>query len=173
MDNRTYTTKANLLGEIREAWKVLNSCLDSLSEMQMTTILDAHEWSIKDHLTHLSIWERSVVFFLQGKPRHEGLGIDKALYDSGSIDEMNAVVQEVHKGIPLHQVRTRLRETHAKLMSLVDSLSDDDLSRPLGEFHPEMQTVEDRLPYNIIFDNTAGHFVEHLAWIEALASSRQ
>jgi hypothetical protein len=169
MDDHINLTKAKLLDEIRQDWKELNAYLDSLSEIQMTTIFDTQDWSIKDHLIHLSIWEQSVVFFLQKKPRHEGLGIDQALFNSGSIDEINAVIKEQHKGMPFQEVRTRLREIHAKFMSLCDSLSDDDLSRPLTEFHPETQAGDDRLPYHIILDNTAGHFREHLPWIEALA----
>ena len=173
MFDRINLSKAKLLDEIRQAWKDLNSCLDSLSETQMTSILDAQEWSIKDHLIHLSVWEQSVVFFLQKKPRHEGLGIDKTLFNSGSIDEINAVIQQEYKAMPLQEVRTRFREIHAMFMSLCNSLSDDDLSQTLTEFHPETQSGDDRLPYHIILDNTAGHFREHLPWIEALIPQGQ
>jgi hypothetical protein len=40
---------------------------------------DGQGLTVKDHLIHLIFWERSVVFFLQGLPRHTGPGVEKTL----------------------------------------------------------------------------------------------
>jgi hypothetical protein len=73
-------TKADLLHEIDDAWSTLTAALDELTEAQMTDVQDAAGWTVTDHLMHIAAWERSVVVFLQGQPRHVGLGIEEHLY---------------------------------------------------------------------------------------------
>jgi hypothetical protein len=75
MDRNKRITKEFLLEEIDKAWKDLNRFLDNLSSDQMTAITDSQGWNVKDHLSHIAAWERSINFFLQGKERFDGLGI--------------------------------------------------------------------------------------------------
>ena len=91
-------TRAELLSEIDGTWTKLNTALDGLTQEQMTEIRDPEGWAVKDHLTHMAAWERSVVVFLQGRPRHEGLGVDEQLYETGGDDKINAAIQEKQKG---------------------------------------------------------------------------
>ena len=88
------TTKAELLRDTAESWQELNSLLDQLTEAQATGPQDAEGWTAKDHVIHMTAWERSVVFFLQGKPRHEGLGVEEQLYRTGDDDAINDAVYE-------------------------------------------------------------------------------
>ena len=75
-------TKAQLLAEMERDWKALQRALGKLTDAQMTRRLDAAGWNVKDHLVHLMAWERSVVFLLQGKPRHEGLAVSEEVYQN-------------------------------------------------------------------------------------------
>ena len=74
MSTHRVTTKAQLMLEIEDAWHIINQAIDSLSKAQMTTLRDDEGWTVKDHIAHMTAWERSALYFLQGKPRHEGLG---------------------------------------------------------------------------------------------------
>jgi len=170
MTEHKQVTKAALLSRIRQSWDDLHSTLGSLSAEQMTTVLDAHGWSVKDHLTHLAAWEQSAAYFLQGKPRHEGLGIDKALYDRGDFDQMNAAIQERYRGLPLPQATAMLRDIHERMLDLIGALPDSALTQPLETFHPESLVGDPRRVFDIVDDNSAGHYAEHLAWIKALVA---
>ena len=101
MTENAITTKAELLAEIRRTWDALNASLQRLTEQQMTTLHDSQGWTIKDHLVHLACWERSVVFFLQHKPRHAGLGVDESLYLTHSFDQINDAIFQQSKDLPL------------------------------------------------------------------------
>lgn len=167
MKKHPVKTKAELLASIEPAWIALNAALDRLSDSQMTTIKDAHGWTVKDHLIHLAAWERSVVFFLQGQPRHAGLGVDQTLFKNGTFDEINAAIFQQHKEMPLAEAMMQFQTVHKRLLELLQPLADEDLQKPYREFMPDA-TDDSRLAITVIYDNTTDHFGEHLDWIEAL-----
>ena len=169
MTERRVTTKAELLVEIEQSWATLNAALDRLTEAQMTVPQDAQGWTVKDHLIHLTFWERSVVFFLQGQPRHQGLGVEEALYLRGNDDEINAIIYQQHKDQRLSETLDQLRSTHQQLLKLLQPLSDMDLQKPYRHYLPEEPGEgEGPLALNVIYANSAHHFAEHLPWITAL-----
>lgn len=169
MTDRRVTTKVELLADIERTWSILMAALDRLTETQMTTIKDAQGWTVKDHLIHLMHWERSVVFFLQGQARHAGLGVEEALYLNGNDDQINTVIQEQHKDLPLREALAQLRSTHQGLLKLLEPLSESDLQKPYRHYLPDEPGEGDGPPaLNVIYGNSAHHFTEHLAWITAL-----
>ncbi|MGW8251464.1 MAG: DinB family protein, partial [Anaerolineales bacterium] len=97
MTDQPKNVKDKLLADIEREWGALNASLDKLDETQMTEIRDPQGWSVKDHMIHMSFWERGVCFYLQGKPRHLGMWIDAELLQHGTFDEINAVIQQAQK----------------------------------------------------------------------------
>jgi hypothetical protein len=170
MTKHPANTKAELLASIEPAWVTLNAALDRLSYRQMTTIKDAQWWTVKDHLIHLAAWERSVVFFLQGKPRYAGLGVDQALYRNGDFDDINAAIFQQHKEMPLEEALALFHDVHRQLLQLLKPLTDADLRKPYSEYLPG-EVGDDRLAIDVIYGNTTDHFREHLDWIETLVGN--
>jgi hypothetical protein len=171
MAERSSSVKAQLLAEIDKAWADLNTFFAGLSEAQMTTLHDGQGWTVKDHLTHIAAWEESVIFFLHGRPRHEALGIEEPLFAKASFDEINAVIQRLRKDLSLSQAASQLQTTHARLMSLLQPLSDADLNQPLRHYLPSSPADDRRRAVDLIRDNTSGHFSEHLPWMRAIGQS--
>ncbi len=164
-------SKAELMSEIDGTWNKLNEALDRLTEVQMTEIRDAQGWTVKDHLLHIAAWERSVAVFLQGKPRHEGLGVDEQIYATGDDDTINAVIQEQQKDGSPAEALTEFRKVHGQLLRLIEPLGDDDLYRANSDFQPEGSGERDERPIiGMIYGNTANHYREHQEWIESLVS---
>jgi len=171
MTKRQVTTKAELLADIEHAWAVLNAALDRLTPTQMMDFRDAQGWTAKDHLIHLTAWERSMVFFLQGQPRHAALGVDEALYLEGDDDDINAVIHQQRKDLPLAEALRQFRDGHHQLMKLLQPLTDADLLKPYRHYLPAEPGDGDGPPaLDMIYGNTAHHFTEHLGWIEALVN---
>jgi hypothetical protein len=165
--------KADLLTEIESSWSELNAALDSLTEAQMTDPKDAEGWAVKDHLTHMAAWERSMVFLLKGKPRHEGLGVVEDLYLNGTEDEINAAIQRQTKNLSPAQALAELRGVHSQLLGLLERLSDDDLQKPYKYYLPDEPGKDDGLPIlDRVHGNSAHHFKEHLGWIQSLIDAK-
>ncbi len=165
----TRHNKAELLRLTDAAWTQLNSALDALTPQQLTDIRDPAGWAVKDHLVHLAAWERSVVVVLQGRPRHEGLGIAEAVYDSGDEDAINAAIQAQGQDTPPATALAELRAGHSRLLSLVAPLTDVDLYKAVSDYLPASPDDLDTRPLlGLIYSNTAHHFGEHQAWIASL-----
>lgn len=164
-------TKTDLMSEIENSWSELNAALHRLTEHQLVEPRDAEGWAVKDHLTHMAVWERSVVYLLQGKPRHEGLGIDEALYLRGGYDKINAAIQQQCKDLAADEALANLRSVHSQLLGLLERLSDTDLQKPYSYYLPDEPGEEDSAPILYkVYGNSAGHFKEHLGWIQSLVN---
>ena len=169
MDERRPTNKAEMMEDIARSWEELNTALDNLTEKQATSIKDAEGWTVKDHIIHMTAWERSVVFLLQGKPRHEGLGVEEALYLGGDDDKINAAIYEQRKDLPLAEAREQFRDTHRQLVALLEPMTEDDLSKTYRQYLPDEEGEGEGPPiYALVYGNTSGHFREHLGWIREL-----
>lgn len=163
------TTKAELRPAIEQAWLAINRELNLLSESQMIQQKDEAGWCVKDHLVHMMAWERAMVYFLQGKQRHAGLGVDEAVYLSGDEDRINHAIFTRHAHMPLADVLGQFRTTHAELMALVEPMSDAELQMPYRHFLPDEPGEGDGpLAINLIYGNTAHHFQQHMRWIASL-----
>jgi hypothetical protein len=101
MSERPDIDKKELLAKNERAWLALTEALEKLNPQQLTGIYDAQGWVVKDHLIHLAAWERSMIYFLQGKPRYEGLGVDETTYLTGGYEAINAVIQQQNRKMSL------------------------------------------------------------------------
>lgn len=162
-------SKAELERRLDASWSLLEQRIGGLDERQLTGPRDAVGWTAKDHLAHLAAWERSMVYLLQGKPRHEGLGVEEAIYLEGDDDAINAVIQSATSGLPLADVLAVLRSTHEQLRALVASISDEELRQPYSHFLPDEPGEDSGKPIlGRISGNGDAHFAEHLGYIEAI-----
>jgi uncharacterized protein (TIGR03083 family) len=158
--------KAELLTRIREARAALDRTVDRLGEAQLTTP-GPDGWSGKDHLAHLAAWEGKIVAVMEGRPAHEGLGLDEAAYRGANIDEINAHLHERDRDRPLPDVLAAFRRTHGRLLTALEALPEAELTRPY-----ESADAGDVLADGIA-GNTYEHYEEHQATIEALAAQRR
>jgi uncharacterized damage-inducible protein DinB len=175
MSDQWVTTKSELLAHIERDRAALKTLLDSLTPDQLTEIKDVNGWAVKDHLAHIAAWERSVIAFLTGRPRHEALGISEDVYIldllSGDVDVANEAIFHQTKDKPLEEIRSDFEAVHDELMKLVAPLDDAALQLPYIHYLPDEPGEGDGPPaINVIYGNTAHHFQEHRAWIEKLVN---
>lgn len=161
------TNKSELISRIDDSWSRLERTIERLGEAQLTGSLDADGWSAKDHFAHVAAWERSIVYLLQGQPRHEGLGIEESVYLSRDTDTINAAIYEASSDLGLSDVLTLLRATHEQLRTLVAAMSDEDLQKSYVEFLPNDPGGDDGQPIIArIARATIRHFDAHHSAIE-------
>jgi hypothetical protein len=173
MPVETIQTMAALEQAITEAWDELNRLLDGVGAADSAGAArhePADRWDGVDHLIHLAAWERSALYFLQGRPRHAALGIDEATYLTGGETAINAAIHAARPAtLTWEEARRQLATLHAQLLAALAQLADADLRRPYRDFLPDEPGEGEGPPaLQIVLDNTAHHFQEHQAMIEAL-----
>ena len=144
----TSAVRAALLDDVARSWDDLLDAVDGLDERQLLAP-GPEGWSIKDHLAHLSSWERYLLVRLDGREPAAAMGLDGW---PATVDAVNAELQALNGGSSLAEVRRRLDETHAEVLDRLMSLDRAQLDRWLG----------------LIEGNTHAHVREHLAWMRAL-----
>ena len=169
MTNTQPTSRTELLGKIEDGWNALQAYLKTLSNDQLTRLTDAQGWTVKDHLTHLVVWEDGMNALLEKQPRGASMGLDAQTWESGDFDKMNAVIQQHQKDRSLAEVLKKAQEVHERLLNNLRALTDEDLARPYLEF--QTGSTWESPVINTLIGNTYAHFEEHRPWIETIVKT--
>jgi hypothetical protein len=171
MDDWQPPTKTELLNLIDGSWRKLNGIVDGLDEEQLTTLRDANNWTIKDHLAHVTAWEQSVLALLEGRDRNEAAGIVGAT-DDMTVDEENAIIQRRNVDRSLADVREAFQRSHRQVVAAIEALSDDDLLRSYAHYQPHVPDAPEEPVVGWIIGNTYEHYDEHIGWIGDMIAGR-
>jgi uncharacterized protein (TIGR03083 family) len=156
---------------LRNAWAQLQNTLDALTDEQMTARTDAAGWTVKDHLAHLVTWEQGIIALLKREPRYQAMGLDASVVQDKDEDELNQILRQQQPAGTLAQVRDRLRKIHEDLRAVVESLQPEDLLRTYSYYQPDEPGEDSGEPVlRWVIGNSSGHYLEHLPWIQRLAS---
>lgn len=157
------TDHATLLEHIAASRNDLDQLVEMLDDDAFDRI--AWEWTIKDHLAHIALWERVAIAAAQGENEWDITGINQALWQEKRFNDINAAWQQRHALDPLSEVRADFHATHERLISTLSGLTDIELGQMLD---PEgTRTLADRLA-----SITHKHYDLHRAAIvEALDSA--
>ncbi len=164
------TTKSEYLFGLDAGWNDLRAFITGLTETQLTGLADGGGWTVKDHLMHLVVWEDSVEALLARLPRWDRLGVDHALWSTKDWDRMNAVIFERYQAVPSADVLVTAAEVHQRLLSRIETLTDDDLARPYCEYQPDTTYAEPVM--GAVIAATYAHYAEHRPWMEQIAHPR-
>jgi uncharacterized protein (TIGR03083 family) len=169
MSDTPVMTKTEFLSALDKGWKDLQAYLHTLTPEQMTQPTDAAGWTVKDHLMHLAVWEDGMHALLQGLSRRDNMGIEKAVWDSGDFDQINAIIQQRYKELPLDEVRRTFHDVHQRFVAKMNTLSDEDLQRPYNSYQPDSKRSDPVV--QPLMGNTFEHYEEHIPWMDAIAMS--
>jgi hypothetical protein len=109
----TTDTAAATLSRFDRALRELEDTLRKLSPHDLTGIHDPAGWSVKDHVMHVALWEQALLASVDGRPRHQALGIDASTEGSEDWDGMNAMIFANTRHRTLADALQALRTTHA------------------------------------------------------------
>ena len=163
-------TQSNSVVEpIEKSWRELESLVDSLGPSGLT-ITGADGWAIKDHLIHIGAWEHSLLALLEGDDRRQAMGVGP---DVDETDAVNAAVWAMHRNKTPEEALAYFRQTHAVLLKLLRTMTDDDLQLPYNHYQSnEPRDPGDNRPALAwVAGNTYDHYAEHIDWINQLRDS--
>jgi hypothetical protein len=175
-DTEPRHTKAELLEKLAATYGDLDSLVASLAEERLTAPGGPDGWSVKDHLTHLSAWHRSLIALLEGKDRTAALGLDietaRAAQAEEGFDPINDLIYRAGKDRTLAEVRRDFDATRGRVMDMIGGMTDDDLYRPYSHYQPNDPPHNPNPVIGWIAGNTFGHVEEHMQWIRELLGSK-
>lgn len=147
--------RADLLRRSREEHARLEAILATLTDEQMLEPgVTEDDWSVKDHLAHLTWWEQRVVRVLA---RGEPDPLDSMPVDIQDTDAINAHVYAHNRDRPLAEVRSAFDASYQEMLNLIETVPDD---------LPAQQ-------WGWIEGNAAGHYEEHRVMFEAWQGRRR
>jgi hypothetical protein len=167
------TTKQDLIAQTTTAWNTFVTYVDGLTAEQWTEPRDAAGWSVKDHVSHVTHWDRAVIEALRNQvPMRETLGISETAWSAGSFDPMNEEIRHLANTEGVDRVRADRDATWTDLVALMDELSEEQLGQSGAEAGLAVGSGPLAEPVlEVLADYWAGHYAEHLWDIQAIVAS--
>jgi hypothetical protein len=145
-----------LLHRLDTAWTAYQASYAGLPDAQLLEPGVMGNWSVRDILAHVTIWEEEALRHL---PLIIAGGRPPRYVTYGGIDAFNARLIAEKRGLSLADVRDQLAETHRRLIEFVRSAPADQFTR------------ETRARRRLRLD-TYGHYPLHAAAIRAWREQR-
>ena len=164
------TTKQDLMAQTITAWNTLVEYVNGLTAEQWSGRRDAAGWSVKDHVSHVTRWDRAVIAALRNQvPMQETLGISEAAWSAGSFDPMNEEIRHLADAEGVEQVKADRDATWMDLVALMDELTEEQLAQSGAQAGLAVGTgplVEPVL--EVLSDYLGAHYAEHLQDIQVI-----
>jgi len=160
-ENLNPTTRSELLAEIDQEWAKIERICAGLSEAEMITPGVQGEWSVKDILVHLSAWEKYLLDRL-GYVMTGQLPQYPVMTTWDDVHRFNAHVYEENRDRPLTSVLIEFRSLYRGVMTVLEALDDEMLTKPFTyDFPDDALTL-----LQLIRANTCEHYREHCIAIQ-------
>ena len=124
------TNKNDLINAIQREHAALERLLAPLSEDEMEWTPGAEGWSIKDILAHLHAWAQMYLgWYAAGR---QGLSphLPADGYNWAQLPALNAEIYRTHHQLPLANVLTQYRASHATILAAVQQMDEAELFTP-------------------------------------------
>lgn len=137
---------------LEREWRNFEEAYEGLMEEEMLRPGVVGEWSVKDLIAHVTVWEEEALKhlpeILQGRkpPRYS------VVY--GGIDAFNALTMEARKKLSLAGVSRERANVHRRLLELIERTPEEHLN-PKARFRRRLRL------------DTYGHYPKHARAIQA------
>lgn len=133
------TTKTDLLTAAAENFEKLNTLIADLSEQELSTPFDfsgdakkkeAHwkrDRNLRDILIHLYEWHQLLLNWVQSNQNGDPEPFIPAPYNWRTYGDMNVEFWKKHQNTSLEDAKDMLRKSHADIMRLAETFSNEEL----------------------------------------------
>jgi uncharacterized damage-inducible protein DinB len=165
-------TKQQLIDHTYSAWEDFVTYVDGLTEEQLTGPRDEGGWSVKDHVSHVTRWDRAVIRRLRDNvPLEETLEISAAAWTNESFDPMNEEMRRLVAADAIDRVCADRDAVWKEVVSLLDDLSDRELARSGKEAGLAVGTGSLSKPVLTVLARYLGnHYRAHLKVIKGIVA---
>jgi len=149
-------SKTRILESIQSGRKALQATLEGMSEAQMTEPGAESDWSVKDILVHVAVWEGMMVRWVEESLRGEVPERPAPGMTWDDLDGLNAQIYADNKDKALEEVRGDFRASHQRALKTVESMTEEDLL-DAGRF----EWRQGDPMWHMVAANTWWHYKEH------------
>lgn len=151
-------TRSEMIQAIQAHHSQLLALLEGVSEEILGKRPVVGWWTIKDLLGHIAVWEQVAIRFISeyqrdGTPQPLGIATDE------QINAMNKREVVIRRDWTLARVRAEFDTTYRHLLAAIESLRDEDWTKPLGG------PWQDATLEKLIAVHSYEHISEHFAQI--------
>ena len=124
-------SKAALVARRRALYAHFDALIAGLSEQQIHMPGVNGGWSVKDHIAHLTFWERVNLLEILKAIEQETSWTDPGLESTEEVrDKTNQQVYLQNKDRSLADVLSEFQVTHQQVMEYLEKLSEEELKKP-------------------------------------------
>jgi hypothetical protein len=152
--------KKSLLQRMRQSRETFLAGIEGLTPEQMSEPGVAGEWSVKDIITHLNMWEADLIKAMF--QAQNGLIPETANISDAEVEKLNQQWQQEFVNRPLDQVLADFKAVRAQTERRLEGFSEDDLNNPR-----RFPWMKGRPFTRWIAEDTYEHEAEHLESILA------
>jgi hypothetical protein len=164
--------KQTLLAQLRAERERLDAVLATMASERLLEPGAAGEWSVKDVIAHLTVYERWLTGWLQAARRGQ-LPAPSPVEDP-EVDVRNRLFHALAAERPLDEVRAEARVVFEALLAEVAAVSEADLDDPERTAWCVLPFWKDRRAlWQAILNDTAEHYQQHLPDLETWAQAGQ
>ena len=160
-------TRTELIARIKQERAAFDTVVAAIDDAALAAAVPDGGWSVKDHLSHISAWERMIVAHLRDGSDHEIAGMDAGAYARASLEELNSRLQALHAVDSVEQVRRESIEAHGAIVAFIGGMPEARLGEVYWDDDPSGRTVLAK-----ISGDTYLHYREHAGWISELLAGR-
>lgn len=120
-------TKAELIAAAHSEFERLWAAVDAVPVHERVRGGVCEAWSVKDLLAHLHAWREMTLSWEQAGSAGETPPIPAQGYSFAETPALNSMIHERTRNDDWDDIVARLRATHAELMNVIESYSEDDL----------------------------------------------
>jgi uncharacterized protein (TIGR03083 family) len=153
-------TKRELLEAIQKGRAEFEAALAKLSPEQMVAPGVMGEWSVKDILGHIGMWESRLVTILYAVER--GATPSQLVHTQAEVDKVNAGSYAEQRDRPLDRVLADFHGVHRQLLKRLDAVEENDLFDP-----KRFQWMEGESLAKLVAGDTFEHYAEHRSAIRS------
>ena len=127
----TFPRTISLLKERMDAeWDKYTEVLNSLTSEKQFILEDQNKWSIKDHIAHLTGWEKFLLRrMFKGYSAHAALEVDQSKTDDPDINVLNHIQYLRYRNLPLDVVLENSKKIHNNLYDKVMEFTASELMK--------------------------------------------
>lgn len=155
-------TKEKLIQEIHDERMRLEKTLEEVSELQMVMPGVMDDWTVKDFLAHITVWEQRMIAWLEQTLRNEVPEMLPPGLTWDDLDQWNEETYQKHRHHDLGEVLADFELSYKQSLEVVDNISEDDLIDP-----ERFPWREGRPLWVMVAANTSWHYKEHEETISA------
>jgi hypothetical protein len=124
------TYREELLKETYDEREKLEALLSTIPPDVLATRKVQGEWTAKDVVSHLIVWEQMVILWVKSGYEGKAIPVPAEGFKWSDLPALNDKIFKEHKDEPLEEVLKKFQQSYRQTLELLNSIPEQDLFTP-------------------------------------------